>query len=259
MTDINDNNIDNIVTDEDGEKFIKGDMEDNSTDNVDKNEPVKVDEKPTQIITEKEEPKKRGKKPRKKELIESIKKAYEQLGEECDSNRQLSRTKITILEKKLADATSRLTHKIMDAKKTEKQKEYVSKIPDDMAVRSLYNLNVIASNTIEKLVNHFGEDSGVSLEGWTKNLCKEREEELKACLKEIIEKHGDQVKQYMDPMAIYLMLIVTTASETIAVNAKKNSTYGGDTISISSHSSLPVPPSSVTISQQSANTGLDKK
>ena len=91
-----------------------------------------------------------------------------------------------------------------------------------MAVKSLYNLNVITAHTIERLTGHFEDNIGVSLEGWTKNLCKEREVELKACLKEIIEKHGDQVKKYMDPLAIYLMLIVTSASETIAINAKKN-------------------------------------
>jgi hypothetical protein len=256
---MNDNIIDietEKMTDDMAEKYIKGENEDkNEIDNkenepvVNSNESTVIKEEPSlgqQLFPDKKETKKRGKKPRKKELIESLKKAYEHLGEECPSNRQLNRTKITILERKLADATQKITNKIIEVKKTKEQEEYVSKIPDDMAVKSLYNLNVIASHTIERISMNWSEETGISLEGWTKNLCKEREAELKSCLKEIIEKHGSQVKQYLDPVAIYLMLIVTSASETIAINTKKNSPTGEDSITSSSVSSSVSQPILVT-------------
>lgn len=228
MSDITLENCDITDIEKNGETFIKEGMSDNKDEKNNDDTADKPDNSMTEIKKDSNpEPEKKSKKkrPRKKELIESLKKAYEKLGDEVPSNRKLSRTRVKILEKQLADATSRLTNKIIETKQSNEQKENISKIPNDMAVKSLYNLNVITAHTIEKLTGHFGEDYGVSLDGWTKNLCKEREEELKACLKEIIDKHGDQVKQYMDPIAIYLMLVITSASETIAINTKKKSKY----------------------------------
>ena len=72
--------------------------------------------------------------------------------------------------------------------------------------------------------NEMTKDYIPDIKGYTKRLSKEeKKEQLKKCLAEIIREHGASIKPYMSPIAMWLMIMISSATEQIAENASKNS------------------------------------
>lgn len=242
MDDINKNDIDNINTDEQGELFIKGQNEPNKEEPPIKIVNDNIDNVVPKIATPVTEPvvKKRGKPSRKKKLIEDYKKIMKELGLEIPSNRDLNRTKINVLEKKLADATNKASDKILTPQMTDTQKKEYEGISDDLAVRGLYNLNVILAHGVERLSVHFEDALPANLIGFKNNLCVENEENLKNVLKDIVREHGESIKPYLSPISIWLAMVITSATTVASANARKNS---NGTRGVTGTSSAPLVPS----------------
>lgn len=219
------------------ERLIKGEKE-TKNNIVDKE---KIDNTVNKNINEKvkEEPEKTKslvKKTRKETIMDSILDAYKQLEipeNEMMTAAQLKATKINILEKKLADLTEQILSKVVNnptiIQNQDGKPVQQSKISNDLATDALFNINIIMCNFMENMteVGRQNEITGKyvpNLTGWTgKMLQPEKEKRLKDCLKSIIELHGESIKPFMSPIAIWAMFMVTSASEQIAENKSKNS------------------------------------
>jgi len=221
---------DEIKEKNDIERLIKGEKEiiaEDKKETVDKtvnkniNEQAKAEPEKTVSIT---------KRTRKESIIDSILEVYKQLNvpeTEQMTFHQLKATKINILERKLADLTEKLTKEVIKQEVPQQQQGDVL-ISDDVAVQALFNVNIIMTQFVENLAevgrqNEMTKDYVPNINGMTQRLLKDdKQKQLKECLKGIIAEHGESIKPYLSPVAIWLMFMVSNASETVAENMSKN-------------------------------------
>lgn len=171
------------------------------------------------------------KKTRKETVIDSIQDAYNKLDlseEEKLTYAQLKATKINLLEKKLADLTEKIVSKL--ANKTE---EIVNNntnaiMSNDLCTEALFNVNLIMATFVENLAetgrkNEVASKYIPNINGFTRALLKpEKEKRLRECLGQIVKEHGETIKPYMSPIAVWLMYMITTATEVVSENMSKN-------------------------------------
>lgn len=211
------------------EKQIKGVVEKNMIDEELRDDVNKemYKEKPAKA------PVKVTKKPKKEAIIDKMLEGYEKLNiPEADrlSRAALKSCKLNILEQRLASLTERLALEILKIdtpKELDKTPSSSYTISDELAVISLYNLNLVMTTFVEELgktarQNETIKDYVPNIDGFTDNLRQtEKAKVLKECLKEIIKQHGESIKPFMNPIAIWLCLMLTTASEQVAKNSTK--------------------------------------
>jgi hypothetical protein len=169
------------------------------------------------------------KKSRKDTIVDSILDAYNKMNipeAERMTAAQLKATKINILEKKLAEMTEKLVGKIIVVEAPEKPGQQIS---DDLATNALFNINIILSNAVENIAetarqNEVSKKYVPNIKGLTARILRpDKEKALKECLKDIIKLHGDKIKPFMSPIYIWLMFMISTASEQVHENFQKNS------------------------------------
>lgn len=205
------------------EKEIKGEFEEEFKDDtkIDKtiNKTLEKEKKPSAV-----------KKTKKQATIDSILDAYDKLNI-SESDRltppALKATKLNILERKLAELVDKMAKEIVVPKQEEQSEK--KEISDDFATECLYNVNIIMSQFVENMSevgrqNEMTKDYIPNLNGLTKRLVREdKQKALKECLKQIIKEHGETLKPYMSPIAMWAMLMMSNCAEQIAENASKNS------------------------------------
>jgi len=209
-----------------GSKEVKEEIENDVIDStLNKNIDNKIKNEPKKItpIT---------KRTRKETIIDSILETYEQLNIESSERMtisQLKATKINILEKKLAEMTEKMTKEVMKNQvATSDTPSPDSPISDDLAVQALFNVNIIMTQFVENMAevgrqNEMTRDYVPNISGLTQKMASDdKQKQLKECLKGIVSQHGESIKPYLSPIAIWLMLIVSTAGETVAENMSKN-------------------------------------
>lgn len=200
----------------------------------------KIDKTVNKNINEKvkDEPKKAVslvKKTRKDTIIDSITDAFKQLEvpeDEVMSHNQLKNTKINILEKKLAELTEKIVAKVAGGANTgevPKPEEQKIAISNELATDALFNINIIITTFIENIAETGRKNEATkkyvpNVKGWTNRLLQpEKEKQLKECLKNIIALHGDKIKPFMSPISIWVMFMITSATEQVSENLSKNS------------------------------------
>jgi len=201
------------------EKEIKGEVE-----------RIEIDDTKIDNIVDKTQDQKKTsplKVTKKQATIDSILDAYEKLNIpelEKRSPQALKGEKLNILTRILGDLTNKMATEIV-APAPPKE----TGISDDLATQSLYNVNLMMVQFLETLTdagrqNEMTKDYVPNLKGMTENLLKpDKAKVLKETLKAIIQEHGAEIKPYLSPVSIWLMLMIGTATETIANNASKNS------------------------------------
>lgn len=170
--------------------------------------------------------KKFNKLPRKKQIIQSLKMMSKKLGLPIDSDRDLNRAKLGNLEKKLAEMSKKTYDKIVETQLEKVEVEMKSEISDELAVKALFNVNILVAKTLEDVTKVMQGNENMKnycpdLEGYTKELFAQ-EKELKECLKLVIEQHGKEIKPWVSPLTMYAMIMIGTAGKTIANNMSKN-------------------------------------
>jgi hypothetical protein len=179
------------------------------------------------------------KKTKKEATIDSIIDAYQALNlEEMDrmTKPALKSTKLNILEQKLKDLTERIAKEIIKVPENNvetKNGEGKRDLSPDFQAECLFNVNLIMAQFVENIAevgkqNKITKDYVPNISGFTKRLLKDdKKEQLKKCLREIIKEHGEMLAPYMNPIAMWSMIMISTASEQIIENAseeaKKNS------------------------------------
>lgn len=212
------------------ENYIKSGIEDDD-DAIDITMSESSEEKNTIEIS---------KKPRKQQIIDDIKELSQKMGIPCDSDNKMNKARIVVLEKKLGELVNRsltcdMNPKLIQQKeliapvqeiKDDNNNDNTSRIPDDMAAEALYNINFLMVNTIENITNNF--DLPISLDGLTKKMDETKKEELKAVLLKIVGNHGNVIKPFLSPIALYCYIMLTTVQQTVHENLKKRSTEQKD-------------------------------
>jgi hypothetical protein len=145
---------------------------------------------------------------------------------------QLKATKLNILEKKLAEVTEKLVQKIANKNgipvQIQQENTQISGISNELAVEALFNLNMIMSDFVENMAEIGREHDKIkkyvpNIKGFTTRLLQpQKEKHCRECLKGIIEVHGETIKPLMSPIAVWLMFMISTASEQVAENTSKN-------------------------------------
>jgi hypothetical protein len=167
--------------------------------------------------------------PRRQQLINNIKKQAKLLGVKID-NREIDRSKLSALEEKLANLTTKTVEKIEDIqserKKEEIKEEIKNQISDETATNALFNYNIILARSLEEVSKSLQSNQTVgkytpNLTGYTQKLF-EQENELKEALKGIVLEHGTALKPYLSPLIHYMSIMLTTASQVMIVNGSKN-------------------------------------
>ena len=152
------------------------------------------------------------KKHTKNELIADIMKLEKEAGHEPDEKKYKRMTK-NELEKTLADIISK---KILPS-----ITEAATK-PNALAVRSLNNANMLLVRVLEESSKGFKDKTaGVALlEGWTEQV-KKMETEMNEVFTNILAKYGNNVEKYLDPLAQYFMIMMSSAGVVCASNYSK--------------------------------------
>lgn len=205
------------------EKEIKGDVPKNEVD-----EELK-DAVNDQMYKDKpaKKPVKEIKKAKKEDMIDKVLDAYEKLNiPESDrlSRAALKVTKLNVLEQRLAGLTEKLAIEILRIEKPKELEEKPYMISDELAVISLYNLNLVMTTFCEEMGKTARKSETMAdyipnIDGWTANLRQpEKAIALKECLRDIIKQHGEAIKPLMNPIAIWLVLMITSASEVVVKN-----------------------------------------
>lgn len=258
LLDVNDDANDDIkrqkIEDAIKMSFMKSDESNKNTIVNNENYDVKMTEQHDNVnivpndMKVKDYTKKPKKKPKKMEIIEQIKLLSKKMGEPCDSDRNLGRTKLVVLKKKLAELTGKGVNQlsamqteikqqeIKDEKedkdgkdeKDEKMEHSLVLISDETAINSLFNYNIILANSIEEISKSLQNNETIgnyvpNLDGYTKQIYK-RENELREALKLIVQEHGEIIKPYLSPIMMYTLIMITAASNTIMENSSKNLT-----------------------------------
>jgi hypothetical protein len=179
--------------------------------------------------------------PKKKQIIMSIRKVADKIGETVPTEKELGRMKINILEKMLAGLAEKLTGKILNAKMAQLQpkqpdnqnsdnKDVKPVTSSSLSVENLYNLNIIASNMVERISILLQDDKYYgpytpNLEGLTKKLLFDeiKIKQLKDVLASILNDHREILEKFCTPLLTYAALMISTGSE-VAFENKKNST-----------------------------------
>lgn len=166
---------------------------------------------------------KKAEKHTKIDLINDIMKVEAENGGEVTDEKKLKRMTKQELEKHLAESLNRKLAPIVGVS------PQASKVDSALAVRSLNNFNLLAVHLLEQTsINFKDKTAGVALlEGWTKKT-REMEKELADVFRAIIEKYGNSVQQYMDPLVQYAMVMTTTASMVVAENYGKKKPQSED-------------------------------
>jgi len=117
--------------------------------------------------------------------------------------------------------------KMIEDRNKRKIKQMVDNPEGSIECRSLYNANFILCNMLEKLSISLKDKTFniAILEGWSSNI-SENKKELLIIYGEIIEKYGESVALYVDPLAKLAMVLISSATVTVAnnVRSKKKAT-----------------------------------
>ena len=225
--------IEELMEKDNIEREIKGEVKENKIDidkidhGINKNLEKEAKENPQKDID------KTIKKPRKQVLIDKIIDLYK----ECDipeldqlTPAALKSTKLNILERKIDDLNKKLAEK---ANKISKEIVSISAgsntcgISDDSAADALYNVNLIMTQFIENCAiigreHEVTKDYVPNLDGLTKRIQQEeKKKQLKETLKRIIERYGQNIKPYLNPLCDYAMIMISCAVEQISINNVK--------------------------------------
>lgn len=204
----NDDNINNI-----------DDVSDNNDDINDNNniKPVKKTKKPVK------KPKKLS---HKQQVINDYIDTCKKLDIEPISKRQLNRMRTELIKKEIAQLVPEYIDQITE-EQANKQLEKINndvndiQITDNMAINALYNYHVIGLCTLEESPKLFGIDA---LNGLTKNICIDKEQQLKEHLKNLVEFYGPSIKTYCHPLVGYSALLISGVKDVISENIEKKKT-----------------------------------
>lgn len=209
-----------------GKKIIKNDIFINKPDKNIKNDVNKSESKNNK--SEKKDNSEGKQMTKKEKLVNDIMTLSDKLGQPKPSKRKLTRTKISLLEKQLANIVNSASSDIITDTLKQRSQEIKDKEEEDLipiitnetAVNTLYDVHLVGSDFLEsssKLVKDF--TGGVTLEGMTKKLLS-KEEQLKELLKKIVEEH-QAIKKYLTPTTAYFLMLGSIISQTIMDNVKK--------------------------------------
>lgn len=179
---------------------------------------------PVEPIEEKTEEEKQKilKLPKRKQMILTIKDISKRLGIDCN-NREIDRMKIKQLELKLVELTKQAYSKHINIQMTKNQNNAIVKNDEnrpapETVIRGLYNATWTGTKIIGRITKYMGKnetfgDMIPSLEGYEKTL-DDYEVEVKACLREVFEKYGNVVKDYVDPLYMLALTVGVIGFET---------------------------------------------
>lgn len=159
----------------------------------------------------------------KKMIQDDIVKVCKELGKKPPTVRWFKSSKKAVLEEHLKKLVAELAEKATVGKLQEKKREQMLKDPSSsLEVRSLYNANFLACNLLEKVsvaVKDKTFDIAL-LEGWCEEISNNREQ-LCIIYAELLDKYGNQITQFVDPVAKLGIVMVTSAAAAVVKNVKK--------------------------------------
>jgi len=173
--------------------------------------------------------KKKSKLSNKERLIEDIFKHAKISGFKLPNKTEVSRKTVEQLEVLLSEITGDVINQIGRPEEIKGENhEEIGPAPviSDYEVNALYNFNLLIAKLLEHGSIAFQDTEGIkeyipNLKGYGDKIYEEkRREELKACLREILARHGNVIKPMLNPIAAWVCIMVEAGAEAHLDNLK---------------------------------------